>query len=140
MFPEKLKNVAKLTKNCNIHYAKNNAVSKATFLGRMNFYFNTQTFDQEEALTYQPGQRVELKDRPGMVDVIAEYDPMMVPPIWLANDPKPRYPHELNVLAKPVLGSAWLRASRRNQLKPLAQSPRCHLTPAGRVRCGSAHG
>jgi hypothetical protein len=110
------------------------------FLGPMNFYFNTPNFDQEEALRYQPGQRVELKARPGMVDVIAEYDPMMVPPIWLANDPKPRYPHELNVLPKAVIGNAWLRVSRRNQLKPLAQPPRCHLTPAGRVRCGSAHG
>lgn len=63
----------------------------------MAFMLQTD-FEQEEALQYHPGQRVELKQRPGVVDTIAEYDPMMVPPIWLANDPQPRYPEELNLL------------------------------------------
>jgi len=63
--------------------------------------FNTQTdLERQEAYQYRPGQRVELKQRPGVVDIIAEYDPMMVPPIQLVNDPQPRYPEELNVLPK----------------------------------------
>ncbi len=79
----------------------------------MGFNLGTDDFDREEAVRYQPGHRVELKERPGVVDVIAEYDPMMVPPIWLANDPKPRYPHELNLLPRPVIGSTWLKLSKR---------------------------
>jgi hypothetical protein len=55
--------------------------------------------DWDEALLYRAGQKVELKSKPGTVDAIASYDPMMVPPIWLVNDPKPRYPHELQVVA-----------------------------------------
>ena len=65
--------------------------------------FNTQVdLERQEAYQYRPGQRVELKQRPGVVDIIAEYDPMMVPPIQLVNDPQPRYPEELNVLPKVV--------------------------------------
>jgi hypothetical protein len=65
--------------------------------------FNTQAdLDRQEASQYKPGQRVELKQRPGVVDIIAEYDPMMVPPIQLVNDPQPRYPEELNLLPKVV--------------------------------------
>lgn len=78
----------------------------------MGFNIGTHNFDQEETLQYQPGQRVELKARPGVVDVIAEYDPMMVPPIWLANDPKPRYPHELNLLPRPVIDTVWSKLSK----------------------------
>ena|SRR4028118_1001848 len=76
--------------------------------------YNADNFDQQEALRYRPGQRVELTASPGVVDVFAEYDPMMVPPIWLANDPKPRYPHELNLLTVPVKGISWLRLSNRS--------------------------
>lgn len=54
--------------------------------------------EQEEAILFRPGQKVELKDRPGITDTIVEYDPMMVPPIWLANDPQPRYPEELRLI------------------------------------------
>lgn len=79
----------------------------------MKSNFSSEEFEQQEALKYRPGQRVELICRPGVVDVIAEYDPMMVPPIWLANDPHPRYPHELNLLPMPVLGISWLSATRR---------------------------
>ncbi len=100
----------------------------------MGSKLSTKDFAQEEALRYQPGQRVELKARPGMVDIIAEYDPMMVPPIWLANDPKPRYPHELNVLPKPVLGSSWLRGSQRRTLKHPGRQSRSSLTASGQVR------
>jgi len=85
--------------------------------------FGTDDFDQQEALRYRPGQRVELKANPGVADVIAEYDPMMVPPIWLANDPKPRYPHELNLLPKPLMSSTWFRLPRRRSVgHPIKQS------------------
>lgn len=65
--------------------------------------FNIETeLDRQEASQYRAGQRVELKQRPGVFDIIAEYDPMMVPPIQLVNDPQPRYPEELNVMPKVV--------------------------------------
>jgi len=63
--------------------------------------------DFDEALTFQPGQKVELKSKPGTFDTVAVYDPMMVPSIWLENDPRPRYPHELRVVSQP-----WLAVSR----------------------------
>ena len=89
----------------------------------MDSKFSKDDFDKQEALRYKPGQRVELKSSPGRVDVIAEYDPMMVPPIWLANDPKPRYPHELNLLTPPVKPFNWLRLSSRKSVKhPVRQS------------------
>ena len=66
--------------------------------------------EEQEALQYRPGQRVELKQRPGVVDTIAAYDPMMVPPVWLVNDPQPRYPEELNLLSKPAID--WLKPVR----------------------------
>lgn len=65
----------------------------------MNYDANV---DWEEAFEYRPGQKVELKSQPGSFDRIASYDPMMVPPIWLANDPKPRYAHELRIITHPV--------------------------------------
>lgn len=83
----------------------------------MRSNFSADDIDQQEALTFRPGQRVELKANPGVVDIIAEYDPMMVPPIWLANDPKPRYPHELNVLPKLVSGMGWLKLPNRKTAK-----------------------
>jgi hypothetical protein len=79
----------------------------------MRSNFSIEDEEQQEALKYRPGQRVEHISRPGVVDVIAQYDPMMVPPIWLENDPHPRYPHELNLLPMPILGTSWLSASRR---------------------------
>ena len=78
-------------------------------------------FEQQEALLYHPGQRVELKQRPGVIDTIAEYDPMMVPPIWLVNDPQPRYPEELNLLSKPLRD--WFGASSY----PKVGAPACRL-------------
>ncbi len=65
----------------------------------MNFDANV---DWEEAFEYRPGQKVELISQPGSFDTIAFYEPMMVPPIWLAKDPKPRYAHELRVITHPV--------------------------------------
>ena len=140
MYQEKLKIVANLTKYSELHYCERKTVSKATFLGHMGSLYRAKDFEREEALQYQPGQRVELKSRPGVVDIIAEYDPMMVPPIWLANDPKPRYPHELNVLPKPVIGSAWLmRGSRHGRKHPVRQT-RSNLTTSGKVPSEVSHG
>ncbi len=55
--------------------------------------------DWEEAWEYQPGFTVELKSNPGVLHIIESYDPMMVPPVWLADDPMPRYPHELQIVS-----------------------------------------
>ncbi|WAL61239.1 hypothetical protein [Thermocoleostomius sinensis] len=62
--------------------------------------FHRVDVDWDEAVVYRPGQRVELKSNPGTVDTIVQYDPMMVPPIWLEHDPRPRYPHELQVVSQ----------------------------------------
>lgn len=53
--------------------------------------------DWEEAWAFRAGQRVEI-NRSGVFDTIADYDPLMVPPVWLTQDPQPRYPHELRLL------------------------------------------
>src|SRR4028118_1797606 len=98
----------------------------------MRSHFSDDDFDRQEALRYCPGQRVELKQRPGVVDVITEYDSMMVPPIWLANDPKPRYPHELNVLVKPMMGIGWLRLSKRSSARPPVRQSRVHIAIGSR--------
>lgn len=55
--------------------------------------------DWEEAWDYQPGFVVEVKSEPGVLHTIESYDPMMVPPVWLADDPRPRYPHELRIVS-----------------------------------------
>jgi hypothetical protein len=65
--------------------------------------------DWEEAFEYRPGQTVELKAAPGTFDTIADYEAMMVPPIWLVNDSRPRYPHELRVIPQPVMEDNPLR-------------------------------
>lgn len=62
--------------------------------------------DWDEELEYRPGVRVEIKAKPGTFDTIAEYDPTMVPSIWLENDPRPRYPHELRVVSRPWVGDS----------------------------------
>lgn len=85
----------------------------------MVFKFNTD-FDQQEALDYRPGTKVQLKQCPEVVDTIAEYDPMMVPPIWLANDPKPRYPEELEVLPRSPFELSWLRQQVQGKVLPPA--------------------
>ena len=56
--------------------------------------------DWEEAFEYLPGLVVELKSSPGVYDAIAAYDLTMVPPIWLEKDPRPRYPHELQIVSR----------------------------------------
>jgi hypothetical protein len=60
-----------------------------------------------EMLTYRPGQKVELKRRPGIIDTVIGYDPQMVPPVILASDPQPRYPEELTVISQPGNAFDW---------------------------------
>lgn len=76
--------------------------------------------DWEEAFKYRPGQKVELKAQPGTFDIIANYEAMMVPPIWLVNDPKPRYAHELRVISRPLIDLAVLLPRHR-----LAKQRKC---------------
>jgi hypothetical protein len=64
--------------------------------------------DWEEAWDYQPGFVVELKAEPGALHTVDSYDPMMVPPVWLTDDPKPRYPHELRVISRSTLSACPL--------------------------------
>ena len=56
-----------------------------------------KNFEQQESFQYRKGIPVELKQEPGKICFIEEYDPMMVPPIWIVDDPKPHYPEELNL-------------------------------------------
>jgi hypothetical protein len=74
-------------------------------------------FERQEALAYRAGTRVELNSCPGVVDTVAAYDPMMVPPIWLVNDPKPRYPEELTLLSRPVANVRWLKGVAHRQAR-----------------------
>jgi hypothetical protein len=62
----------------------------------------------QEMAVYRPGQKVELKHCPGVIDTVIAYDPMMVPPVILASDPQPRYPEELTLIAQPGTGLNWL--------------------------------
>ena len=75
--------------------------------------------DWEEAFQYRPGQKVELSAQPGTFDIIASYEAMMVPPIWLVNDPKPRYAHELRVISHPLIEMALEKIGSAIQKKPL---------------------
>jgi hypothetical protein len=63
--------------------------------------------EAREMTTYRPGQKVELKQRPGIVDTVIAYDPMMVPPVILASDPQPRYPEELTSISQSGGGFNW---------------------------------
>ena len=68
--------------------------------------------DWEEAFEYQAGLTVELKSQPGVLHTIAYYEAMMVPPIWLENDPRPRYPHELRVVSEATVSqTCWISES-----------------------------
>ena len=65
--------------------------------------------EAREMAAYHPGQKVEIKHLPGVVDTIIAYNPMMVPPIILASDPQPRYPEELILVSQPAITFDWLR-------------------------------
>jgi hypothetical protein len=69
--------------------------------------------EAEEILAYRPGQKVEFKHRPGVIDTVIGYDPYMVPPVILANDPQPRYPEELTLVAQPASAFDWFNPLSR---------------------------
>jgi len=79
--------------------------------------------ERQEALEFDPGQSVELKRWLGLFDAVAEYNPMMVPPVILVNDPQPRYPEELRLMHRPLDKTKEL--NRRNPWP--AQYPYCRL-------------
>lgn len=54
----------------------------------------------DEVFEYLPGTVVELKAAPGVLFTIDYYEATMVPPVWLINDPRPRYPHELRIVSR----------------------------------------
>lgn len=56
--------------------------------------------DWDELFDYLPGTLVEQVDQPGVLYEIEGYEATMVPPIWLVNDPRPRYPHELRIVSR----------------------------------------
>lgn len=66
--------------------------------------------ERRERAIYHPGQKVEVKHRPGIIDTVIAYDPSTVPSIVLANDPQPRYPEELNLISPPRLVLNWLKS------------------------------
>ena len=65
--------------------------------------------EAREMATYHPGQKVEIRHMPGVIDTVISYDPMMVPPIVLASDPQPRYPEELVLVPHSAITFNWLR-------------------------------
>ena len=64
-----------------------------------------ENLDWEEAFEYRAGLTVELKSQPGVLHTIAYYEVMMVPPIWLENDP-----------ASPVFSRSASRCPHTSQL------------------------
>jgi hypothetical protein len=69
--------------------------------------------ESQEMAIYRPGQKVELKHRPGIVDIVIAYDPYLVPPVILASDPQPRYPEELNLISTVGSGFDWFNPLSR---------------------------
>jgi hypothetical protein len=71
--------------------------------------FNIWKEGRERAI-YHPGQKVEVKHRPGIVDTVVAYDPSTVPSIILEIDPQPRYPEELNLISPTRSIFNWLKS------------------------------
>ncbi|AFZ33077.1 hypothetical protein Glo7428_4642 [Gloeocapsa sp. PCC 7428] len=70
---------------------------------------NTESvIDWDEMFEYLPGTIVELKNNPGILYRIDYYEAMMVPPIWLVGDPRPRYPGELRIVSRREVQSCEL--------------------------------
>jgi hypothetical protein len=65
--------------------------------------------DWDEIFEYLPGTVVELKNSPGVLHRIDYYEATMVPPIWLVNDPRPRYPHELQIVSRREIQACHIR-------------------------------
>ncbi|ELR99846.1 hypothetical protein [Gloeocapsa sp. PCC 73106] len=83
------------------------AIASAQEVGENVSYQNSLTtmntesiIDWDEMFEYLPGMTVELKSEPGVLHKIDYYETMMVPPVWLINDPQPRYTHELRIVSR----------------------------------------
>jgi hypothetical protein len=72
----------------------------------------------QEMAVYRPGQKVELKHCPGVIDTVIAYDPMMVPPLVLASDPQPRYPEELILVSQSDPKFNWLNPWAKSTVNP----------------------
>lgn len=82
--------------------------------------------EAREIATYHPGQKVEIKHQPGVIDTVIAYNPMMVPPIILARDPQPRYPEELILVSPSAVTFDWLRPwskTKQNSAIPKLRQP-----------------
>jgi len=66
--------------------------------------------DWEEAFGIDRAKRLSL-NLSLEPDIIASYEAMMVLPIWLVNDPRPRYAHELRIISLPVREIGYLVAT-----------------------------
>jgi hypothetical protein len=77
-----------------------------------------------EGSIYRPGQKVAVKHRPGIIDTVIAYDPMMVPPVILASDPQPRYPEELTLVDRVGTGFNWLNPWYKDIPSPAASIDR----------------
>jgi hypothetical protein len=75
-----------------------------------------------EIAEYRPGQKVEIKQRPGVIDTVIAYDPMMVPPVVLEIDPQPRYPEELTLISQAGAGFNWLNPWAKRITTPNSRS------------------
>jgi hypothetical protein len=79
--------------------------------------------EAQEMAIYRPGQKVEIKHRLGVIDTVIAYDPMMVPPVMLANDPQPRYPDELILVSPSAIAFDWRHPwSKITHNSPIATS------------------
>ena len=85
--------------------------------------------EAREIAVYRPGQKVEIKHRPGVIDTVIAYDPLMVPPVILASDPRPRYPEELTLVSQPGIGFDWLHPWAKITSNPTTPTSR-HLVKA----------
>lgn len=61
---------------------------------------------------YLPGTAVELRSNPGILRQINCYEVMMVPPIWLIDDPRPRYPSELRIISRRAVQACELEVQQ----------------------------
>jgi hypothetical protein len=80
--------------------------------------------EAREMAIYRPGQKVEIKNCPGVIDTVIAYDPMMVPPVILASDPQPRYPEELVLVAQAATAFDWLKPWAKAANNPAIPSRR----------------
>jgi hypothetical protein len=67
----------------------------------MNWAMNSESvIDWDEMFEYLPGTVVELREKLGVLYQIESYEGLMVPPIWLVGDPRPRYPSDLKIVSR----------------------------------------